>query len=273
MGFIYKIWNDNNNKLYIGQTRVGITARWSQHLKNYLTNDAVIYRAMRKYGAGSFHIEQIEECADELLDEREIYWISFYNSKNNGYNSTIGGTALPSGNKPKLINDKLVKQLWDEGYSLIEIHQKTGNSTNSIREHLLDYINYSVEESIQRGLKKSAESRSTPVNQWDKQGNFIQTFNSAKQAANNTNIPNANICSVLNGKRQTAGGYYWTFENQLPTIKKQTKIYQYDLQGNLLNSFSTKAEAGRATHCNAADIGRVCKGQRQTCGGYIWKEE
>ena len=39
MGYIYKIWNEDNDKLYIGQTSIGIKARWSQHLKNYLTND------------------------------------------------------------------------------------------------------------------------------------------------------------------------------------------------------------------------------------------
>jgi hypothetical protein len=29
MGYIYKIWNEDNDKLYIGQTSVGIKARWS----------------------------------------------------------------------------------------------------------------------------------------------------------------------------------------------------------------------------------------------------
>ena len=91
MGYIYKIWNEDNDKVYIGQTSVGIKIRWSQHLSNYMTNNAVLYRAMRKHGAGIFHIEQIEECENEKLNEREKYEIEFYQSNIYGYNKTTGG--------------------------------------------------------------------------------------------------------------------------------------------------------------------------------------
>jgi len=57
----------------------------------------VLYMAMRKHGAGIFHIELIEECDNNLLNEREKYWISQYDSYKHGYNSTPGGTALSSG--------------------------------------------------------------------------------------------------------------------------------------------------------------------------------
>jgi len=30
---------------------------------------------MRKYGIENFQIEKVEEITDELLNEREIYWI------------------------------------------------------------------------------------------------------------------------------------------------------------------------------------------------------
>ena len=48
---------------------------------------------MIKYGIENFSFEVIEECEKEKLNDREIYWISFYNSnnKNNGYNLTNGG--------------------------------------------------------------------------------------------------------------------------------------------------------------------------------------
>ena len=64
MGIIYKIYNDINDKVYIGQTSVGLQARWEQHVKNSndINNNAVLYRAIRKHGISVFHIEQIEEC-------------------------------------------------------------------------------------------------------------------------------------------------------------------------------------------------------------------
>jgi hypothetical protein len=46
---------------------------------------------MRKYGIENFHIEQIEEVANDQLNEREKYWISYYNTYFDGYNSTLGG--------------------------------------------------------------------------------------------------------------------------------------------------------------------------------------
>ena len=50
-----------------------------------------IKRAIHKYGRDKFHITLIEECPINLLNEREKYWISFYNSYNEGYNLTKGG--------------------------------------------------------------------------------------------------------------------------------------------------------------------------------------
>jgi DNA invertase Pin-like site-specific DNA recombinase len=44
---------------------------------------------MKKYGIEHFFVEEIEET--EELDDREIYWIKYYNSYENGYNATLGG--------------------------------------------------------------------------------------------------------------------------------------------------------------------------------------
>lgn len=96
MGIIYKISNDINDKVYIGQTTNLLKKRWYDHCYSAnhprQDNDNVLYRAMRKYGVSHFSISVIEEVENDLLNEREIYWISQYNSYNpNGYNSTLGG--------------------------------------------------------------------------------------------------------------------------------------------------------------------------------------
>lgn len=92
MGWIYKISNDINNKVYIGQTMRPLYYRWSVH--KYRANQNYkghLYSAMRKYGIDHFYIEEIEKCPDSILDRRERYWIQFYNSYGNGYNETLGG--------------------------------------------------------------------------------------------------------------------------------------------------------------------------------------
>lgn len=50
---------------------------------------------MRKYGINNFHIIEIEECNNDNLNEREKYWIKYYNSVENGYNATYGGETAP----------------------------------------------------------------------------------------------------------------------------------------------------------------------------------
>ena len=94
MHVIYKI-NFSNGKVYIGQTN-DFSARRNQHLSDARNNvDYKIYRAMRKYNTTKDDFEIIESNIDSqnLANEREIYWIAFYDSYHNGYNSTPGGQS------------------------------------------------------------------------------------------------------------------------------------------------------------------------------------
>lgn len=92
MAYIYKIVNDINDKVYIGKTENSIEKRFKEHCKDAFRNrneKRPLYSAMRKYGIEKFHIELIEKT--NIPEEREIFWINFYNSYLNGYNATKGG--------------------------------------------------------------------------------------------------------------------------------------------------------------------------------------
>ena len=72
MGYIYKITNDINNKIYIGLTSRNLDIRFKEHLKDSKTDlNRPLYRAMNKYGAEHFTISLIEEVPDEILSQRE----------------------------------------------------------------------------------------------------------------------------------------------------------------------------------------------------------
>lgn len=95
-GKIYKITNKLNGKIYIGQTVKSLEKRFQKHCWETTENDKyhlnmAIKKAIRKYGKENFTIELIEEVETDKLDEREVYWISFYDSYNKGYNCTLGG--------------------------------------------------------------------------------------------------------------------------------------------------------------------------------------
>lgn len=97
MGYIYKIQNKINGHVYIGQTVKRLEKRFQQHRNNYnkpYFSQLSLYKAFNKYGIENFTFEQVEEIPNDQLDEREKYWIEYYNSYKNGYNMTIGGRLV-----------------------------------------------------------------------------------------------------------------------------------------------------------------------------------
>lgn len=143
MAFIYKITNLVNNKCYIGKTERTIKERWEEHLRKRNSLDLPLYRALNKYGINNFQIEQLEECSSQLVDERETYWITYYNSCEQGYNCTLGGEGgllyLPEEEITDIITryangerlDKLCKE-YHHNYCLIRlILEKRGITINT----------------------------------------------------------------------------------------------------------------------------------------------
>ena len=89
--WIYKITNIQNNKVYIGQTIRPVKDRFHRHINDALNNnlDTHFARAIRKYGKDSFIIEIIDEATNQIeLNQKEQYWIQYYDSIQDGYNET-----------------------------------------------------------------------------------------------------------------------------------------------------------------------------------------
>lgn len=99
MGYVYKITSKTTGKSYIGITRNSVKRRWQRHIANAKAEVKYhFYHAIRKYGIDDFVHSIIEEVDNTILSKREIFWISYYNSYKDGYNSTIGGEGY--GNDP-----------------------------------------------------------------------------------------------------------------------------------------------------------------------------
>lgn len=90
---IYAIKNKMNNKMYIGQS-VNVNKRKSYHLwllRNNSHFNPKLQNAFNKYGEENFEFVILEKCNKEELDDKEIEYISRYNTTNNGYNICEGG--------------------------------------------------------------------------------------------------------------------------------------------------------------------------------------
>lgn len=105
MKYIYSVRNTVNNKRYIGQT-FSLSQRKYQHFSEGKkgSSDHPLYRSMQKHGIENFVFEVIEECIDDSINEREIYWIAYFDStnRNNGYNLSRGGEEIKEVTRRKL---------------------------------------------------------------------------------------------------------------------------------------------------------------------------
>lgn len=243
---IYKITNTLNDKCYIGQS-IDIETRWLQHIyeSKTLRHKYKIYLALNEYGVENFDFEVLEECPQDnkILNDREIYWIEYYNSFNEGYNMTRGGQG--EGNWK--YNPDLIRKLWDDGFSFGEIVKIIGCSKGTAQKRLKGYNDYNATTSHSRGALKAIKegkmihigkhysfsnehneffASNIIIHQYSINGDYIASYNSLSEAAraigktkpgNETNIGR---CLKDTNNQKLAYGYQWSKEkvDKLPPV-------------------------------------------------------
>ena len=209
-GKIYKIYNDINDKLYIGKTVSSIEKRFQEHCddsKKERCEKRPLYNAMNKYGIEHFFIELIEECDLKELSEKEIYWIGYYNSYKNGYNATLGGDG-------KILYDyDLIVQLYQNGLTGKEIANQLVCDIDTVRKALLS-AGLNPNDNMIKLLSKKVEMHDKKTNEllkiFDSQmdaGRWLKENN--KTEDKKLSRVSGRIGDVCNGKRKTAYGYKW----------------------------------------------------------------
>ena len=138
---IYKITNLINGKCYIGQT-TNSKRRFTEHkAKGYGSEqNKVLYYAFDKYGIDNFSFEVIESQI-ENYNEREKYWIRYYDSFENGYNQTEGGEepplnigeSSPFATHTQKEVDYVIDQILHTSKQLKQIAQETGYDYSTIK--------------------------------------------------------------------------------------------------------------------------------------------
>lgn len=90
---IYKITRKSTGEIYIGRA-VSVDKRWIEHVKMAFSIGSIahstLHTIMEKEGVWNFTFELLEEVPKEQLNEREKYYIDFYDSKNFGLNQKNG---------------------------------------------------------------------------------------------------------------------------------------------------------------------------------------
>ena len=172
-GYIYKITNKINGKAYVGKTTDTVQVRWEEHLRDSRRSrwaNRPLYSAIRKYGVDKFAVEVLEKVDLENLSERETYWIEYFHTYSDGYNATTGGDG-------KVLYDyDLIAKLLRDGRRYQEVSDIVGCCYDTVRfvakKYNIDYI-----------AEPPTAKLCIPVEQYDLDGHYIQSFNSFSDAA------------------------------------------------------------------------------------------
>ena len=214
MAYIYKITNLINNKCYIGKTLNTIQERWREHCSDYKKRDEEkrpLYSAMNKYGIENFKIEEIEQCNEDIVNDREKYWIEYYGSFKKGYNATLGGDGKAYLDRKLLIKTYNKVQNLKRSAKILNID--AGHLSKILKENNIEVKSSKEVQNKEYGKEIAMVDLKTNV--------IIKTFISLADAARyikeQTNSTaeikgmTVHIRQVAQGKRKTAYKYKWKF--------------------------------------------------------------
>lgn len=274
---IYKITNLINNKSYIGQS-IDIEARMKKH--RYSNDDFVIHKAIHKYDWNNFTYEILEVCTPEQLNEREIYWINYYDTQRIGYNMIPGGSNSTWTTKARAVYQYNLNGNFIKRYnSAHEADRETGINYSSIcacaRGEIKHTNNYywSYNDLGEKIAPINKDKNESGIKQYSLTGELLNCYTSIKEASEKTHTHQSAIVSVCKKQKKSAGGFQWQYGNDKMPIKSiATVIEQYDLHHNLITTYNSVMEASKKTKIDDSCISNCILGRRKTAGGFIWKK-
>lgn len=288
---IYKITNLKNNLVYIGQTvNFGIRRRdhWSDKTNDDLHND------IQKLGREYFKFEIIEKCDVDQLDEREKYWIEYYDSYNMGYNNTEGG----SGNKLNAKNSQCMPvyaynldgTFAAEYYSIASAMRELNMKSNNITRCIIHNDNHHHSGGFMWRTYKTDQIPAFEKNLGGKSiycydlntRLFVKEYKTVTEAGIELcGKRTPHICSAANGSRKSACGFLWSYEKfeRLPddyqgAKRSLQKVYAYDMKTReFVKEYPNAYQAEIQLNGNKNKISDVILGLRKSWKGFLWSYE
>ena len=106
-------------------------------------------------------------------------------------------------------------------------------------------------------------------------GNLLNKYSNLTDASKTINVNKQDLSKICLSVGKVCKGFYWSYDNKEPfeanvDVRKK-KVSKYSLDGVFIDSYNSIAEASKNTGINKSCIAKVCRGERKTSGGFIWK--
>ena len=212
---VYIHINKINKKCYVGITSQTPEARWKPNGLGYCTQEK-FYNAIKKYGWENFEHKIIYEgLSQEEACKAEQVLIEQYDSINNGYNSTLGGSGCLGHNVSEEARKKISEARKKyRGYKRPpEVGQKISQKLKGKYTGRPAW-NKGTHVSEEERLKIRQRAKEAALKTIAKQVRCIETnitYESLTAAFEATGINICNICGCASGKRKTAGKLHWEY--------------------------------------------------------------
>jgi len=241
---IYIIINLVNDKVYVGSSQ-DVKQRIRLHrsqLKKNIHGNSHLQNSYNKYGKDSFKFEIIEETTIADLEIREQFFIYKLKSNNRdcGYNKrVVAGT-----NRGVKWSEESKKKL-SKSKKGITMHPNTRAALIKANTGSKKVITKEWRNILLQNISKANLSNRKGVDQYDLEGNFIQSFESSKEASIATGVAANSIGLVCRKQRNKAGNYYWCFKGESfqKRLRKNTHKYKLlDINKICIQIFDSKQE-------------------------------
>lgn len=263
-----------NGKIYIGMTQQKPETRWANGL-GYATQ--VFGKAVKKYGWKNIKHEVIlDGLTKEQAEEIEKKLIKEHGTRDlsNGYNMADGGSGS-YGHTVSAETRRKMSEASNKKWADKEVREKL---LNHLRELNRSRVGKKLDPEM---VKRRAKALEIKVDQYDKDGKFIQTFDSLMDAARSLGKEtNSAIVSCCKGKKKSYCGFIWKYHGDELTKEELERINRSDLpkkpivmcddEWNEIKRFPGFHDAGRELGINYRSIFSAVKTGRH-CNGYKWR--
>lgn len=286
-GIIYK-YTSPVKKIYIGQTTDERRRRKTFFNLNKSYGGEKIDRARLKYKPENFKYEILYKAefnsaqdAQIKLDELEKFYIKEYNSYKYGYNMTYGGyttTGLTFSEEQrekmsKARTGRKLRPRTEEEKMFQSMIMKEKWASEDYRK-----LRKQIEQTEEHKRKKSESARGVKNGMYGK-----KHTEEAREKMSNSRFGEKNIWfGKIKDKEYrenisaTLTEYYRTHNVSVETKEKISKnisipVLQFSKSGEFITKFDSATIAGKTVGIDASCIIKVCKGKRQSAGGYKWR--